>query len=164
MAGKFRSIVMFVAIVGIFCFALNIAGISSPLYACDSCAYKTKGCDPGKGSHPCASDTKQCYHGKRCDHSYCGEHSHCNKGGSHKINEMLDLTRCAKKELLKEKLKANLEKKVGAKLDKVADLLVDAMLEEYKASKTVKGRRAALEADIREVFVGKSEETEEIEE
>lgn len=148
MAGKFKLVVMFVAIVSIFCFVLNIAGTNSPLYACDSCVYKTKQCSSGKGSHS----------------SYCEEKSKCNKGGSHKINEMLDLTRCAKKELLKEKLKANLEKKVGSKLDKVADLLVDAMLEEYKASKKVKGRRAALEADIREVFVGKSEKTEKIEE
>ncbi len=148
MAGKFKLIVMFVAVVIIFCFALNIAGTTSPLYACDSCAYKTKQYHSGKGG----------------DSSCCKEKSKCNKGGSHKINEMLDLTRCAKKELLKEKLKANLEKKVGSKLDKVADLLVDAMLEEYKASKKVKGRRAALEADIREVFVGKSEKTEKIEE
>ena len=68
-----------------------------------------------------------------------------------------------KKELLKEKIKANLEKKAGAKLDKVADLLVDAMIEEHKAAGVDKGRRAALEADIREVFVGKSEKTEETE-
>jgi len=147
MAGKFKLIVMFVAVVSIFCFVLNIAGTNSPLYACDSCAYKTKQYHSGKGS----------------DASGCKEKSKCDKGGSRKINEMLDLTRCAKKELLKEKLKANLEKKVGSKLDKVADLLVDAMLEEYKASKKVKGRRDALEADIREVFVGKTEETEETE-
>jgi len=138
---------MFVAVVSIFCFVLNIAGTSSPLYACDSCEPKTKQCSPGKGS----------------DSSYCKEKSKCYKGGGNKINEMLDLACCAKKELLKEKLKANLEKKVGSKLDKVADLLVDAMLEEYKASKKDQGRRAALEADIREVFVGKSEKTEETE-
>ncbi len=163
MAGKFKSIVMFVAVVSIFCFVLNIAGTTSPLYACDACPSKTKGYSPGKGSHPCASVTKQCYHGKGCDHSYCREQSTCDKGGSRCVSTLLKLTRCAKKELLKEKIKANLEKKVGTKLDKVADLLVDAMIEEHKAAGVDKGRRAALQANIREVFIGKTEKTEEAE-
>jgi hypothetical protein len=47
MAGKFKSIVMFVAVVSIFCFALNIAGTTSPLYACDACTSKTKQCPLG---------------------------------------------------------------------------------------------------------------------
>ncbi len=144
MAGKFKLIVMFVAVVSIFCFALNIAGTSSPLYACDSCASKTKGC----------------FHGKGSDSSYCKEKSKCNKGGSHCISDLLKLARCAKKELLKEKIKANLEKKVGSKLDKVADLLVDAMIEEHKAAGVDKGRRTALEANIREVFTEKTEKSE----
>ena len=71
---------------------------------------------------------------------------------------LLKLARCAKKELLKEKIKANLEKKSGAKLDKVADLLVDAMIEDHKAAGVDKGRRAELEANIKEVFMGKTEE------
>jgi hypothetical protein len=70
----------------------------------------------------------------------------CDKGGSKCISTLLKLTRCAKKELLKEKIKANLEKKAGAKLDKVADLLVDAMIEEHKASGVDKERRAELQA------------------
>ncbi len=148
MAGKFKSIVMFVAVVSIFCFALNIAGTTSPLYACDACTSKTKQCPSDKGSVSSCSKDK----------------STCDKGGSKCISTLLKLTRCAKKELLKEKIKANLEKKAGAKLDKVADLLVDAMIEEHKASGVDKERRAELQADIREVFTGKTEETEETEE
>ncbi len=144
MSGKFKSIVMFVAVVSIFCFVLNIAGTTSPLYACDACTSKTKGCPSGKGS----------------DSSGCKEKSKCDKGGSKCISTLLKLTRCAKKELLKEKIKANLEKKAGAKLDKVADLLVDAMIEEHKAAGVDKERRAELQAKIREVFIGKTEETE----
>ncbi len=68
---------------------------------------------------------------------------------------MMDLTRCAKKELLKEKIKANLEKKMGSKLDKMADLLVDTMLEEYKSSMEGKAHRSTLEKNIRKVFSGK---------
>jgi len=141
MAGKFKLIVMFVAVVSIFCFVLNIAGTNSHLYACDSCTSKTKQCSPGKSS----------------DFSCDKETSKYNKGGCDCISDLLKLTRCAKKELLKEKIKANLEKKVGAKLDKVADLLVDAMIEEHKASGEVKEQRAALEANIREIFIGKGE-------
>lgn len=144
MAGKFKSIVMFVAVVSIFCFALNIAGTNSPLYACDSCASKAKQCSSGKGSVS----------------SCCKDKSKCDKGGNHCISDLLKLTRCAKKELLKEKIKANLEKKLGSKLDKVADLLVDAMIEDHKALGVDKGRRAALETNIKEVFMGKSEKTE----
>ncbi len=138
MAGKFKSIVMFVAVVSIFCFVLNIAGTTSPLYACDACPSKAK--------------PKQCASGK--------DKSTCDKGGSNCISTLLKLTRCAKKELLKEKIKANLEKKVGSKLDKVADLLVDAMIEEHKAAGVDKGRRAALQANIKAVFTEKSEEAE----
>ena len=68
---------------------------------------------------------------------------------------MMDLTRCAKKELLKEKIKANLEKKIGPKLDKIADLLVDAMLDEYRSAIQGKARKSTLQNDIREVFSGK---------
>ncbi len=149
MAGKFKSVVMFIAVVSIFCFVLNIAGTTSPLYACDACTSKTKQCPSGKGS---------------VSSSCCKDKSACDKGGSKCISTLLKLTRCAKKELLKEKIKANLEKKAGAKLDKVADLLVDAMIEEHKASGVDKERRAELQAKIREIFTGKTEETEETEE
>ncbi len=147
MAGKFKLIVMFVVVVSIFCFVLNIAGTTSPLYACDSCTSKTKVCPSGKGS----------------DSSSCKEKSKCSKGGGHCVSDLLKIARCAKKELLKEKIKANLEKKIGAKLDKVADLLVDAMIAEHKALGVDSGRRAELQANIREVFIGKTEEAEKTE-
>ena len=149
MAEKFKPVVMFVAVVSIFCFALNIAGTASPLYACDACTSKTKQCASGKGSDACPSKTKGCASGK--------DKSTCDKGGSHCISTLLKLTRCAKKELLKEKIKANLEKKIGTKLDKVADLLVDAMIAEHKALGVDSGRRAELQANIREVFTEKTE-------
>jgi hypothetical protein len=163
MAGKFKLIVMFVAIVSIFCFALNIAGTTSLLYACDSCTSETKVCPLDKGSNACPSKTKQCASGKGSDSS-CGKgKSTCDKGGSHCISTLLKIARCAKKELLKEKIKANLEKKIGTKLDKVADLLVGAMIAEHKALGVDSGRRAELQAKIREVFIGKTEETEKTE-
>jgi hypothetical protein len=147
MAGKFKLIVMFVAVVSIFCFVLNVAGTNSLLYACDSCTSKTKQCSSGKGG----------------DSPHCKEKSKCSKGGGHCVSDLLKIARCAKKELLKEKIKANLEKKIGSKLDKVADLLVDAMIAEHKALGVDSGRRAELQANIREIFIGKTEATEETE-
>lgn len=147
MAGKFKLIVMFVAVVSIFCFVLNVAGTNSLLYACDSCPSKTKQCSSGKGSVS----------------SSCKEKSKCSKGGGHCVSDLLKIARCAKKELLKEKIKASLEKKIGTKLDKVADLLVDAMIAEHKARGVDSGRRAELQANIRDVFMGKTEGTEETE-
>jgi hypothetical protein len=147
MAGKFKLIVMFVAVVSIFCFVLNVAGTNSLLYACDSCTSKTKVCPSGKGS----------------DSSSCKEKSKCSKGGSNCVSDLLKIARCAKKELLKEKIKVSLEKKIGTKLDKVADLLVDAMIAEHKALGVDSGRRAELQANIRDVFIGKTEATEKTE-
>ncbi|MBC8550490.1 MAG: hypothetical protein H8D23_12665 [Candidatus Brocadiales bacterium] len=139
MVGKCKSLVMFVALVGISCMVLNFAGMNAQVYAHGSSTAKSSECPLDKG-------------GKCASHSNCKDESKCDKGGCHKIDEMMDLTRCAKKELLKEKIKANLEKKIGTKLDKVADLLVDAMLDEYRSTMQGKARKSSLQNDIREVF------------
>ena len=142
MVGKCKSLIMFVTVVGISCMILNFTGIVSQVYAHGSSTAKSSECPLDKG-------------GKCSDDKGCSKKSKCDKGGGHNISKMMDLTRCAKKELLKEKIKANLEKKMGSKLDKTADLLVDAMLEEYKSSMEGKAHRSALEKNIREVFSGK---------
>ncbi len=141
MVGKCKSLVMFVALVGISCMVLNFTGIDAQAYAHGSSTAKSSECPLDKG-------------GKCSDDKGCSKKSKCDKGGGHKISKMMDLTRSAKKELLKEKIKANLEKKMGSKLDKIADLLVDAMLEEYKSSMEGKAQRSVLEKNIREVFSG----------
>ncbi len=142
MVGKCKSLVMFVALVGISCMVLNFTGIDAQVYAQDAPAAKAKGCPLDKVGK-CLSDND------------CSKKPKCDKGGGHKINEMMNLTRCAKKELLKEKIKANLEKKIGTKLDQIADLLVDAMLDEYRSAIQGKVRNSTLENNIREVFSGK---------
>jgi hypothetical protein len=142
---------MFVAIVGIACIVLNFAEIDALVYAQDTTTAKSKGyCPPGK-----CIDSPTCVMKDKCIHSpICAKKDICNKGGSHGTSDMMNLTKCAKKELLKEKIKANLEKKIGAKLDKIADLLVDAMLEEYRSSMEGKARNSVLDNNIREVFRG----------
>ncbi len=142
MVGKFKFMILFMAVISLTCLALNFSGMNAEACAQDTPAYKSKECPLDKGGK-CSSDK---------DYS---KKPKCNKGGGHKINEMMNLTRCAKKELLKEKIKANLEKKIGTKLDKIADLLVDAMLDEYRSAIQGKVRNSALENNIREVFSGK---------
>jgi len=142
MVGKWKSLVMFVAVVGISCMVLNFKGIDAQVYAHGSSTAKSSECPLDKGE-------------KCSDDKGYSKKAKCDKGGGHNISKMMDLTRCAKKELLKEKIKANLEKKMGSKLDKIADLLVDAMLEEYKSSMECKTQRSVLEKNIREVFSGK---------
>ncbi|MCR4289140.1 MAG: hypothetical protein NUV86_02620 [Candidatus Scalindua sp.] len=144
MVGKCKSLVIFIAVVGITCIVLNFAGIDTQVYAQDATNAKSRECPLDKGGE-CSSDKD------------CSKKPKCDKGGCHNIDKMMDLTRCAKKELLKEKIKANLEKKMGTKLDKIADLLVDAMLNEYRASMGCKTQKAALENNIREVFSGEDE-------
>ena len=141
MVWKWKSLIMFVAVVGVTCIVLNFAGMDAQVYAQDAPTAKSKECPLDKGGK-CSSDTS------------CKKKSKCNKGGGHGLSDMMDLTKCAKKELLKEKIKANLEKKIGPKLDKIADLLVNAMLDEYKSSMEGKARNAALGNNIREVFSG----------
>jgi len=145
MVGKSKSLVMFVAIVGISCIVLNFSGIDTQVYAHGSSTVKSSECPLDKG-------------GKCSDDKGCSKKSKCDKGGGHKIDKMMDLTRCAKKELLKEKIKANLEKKIGSKLDQIADLLVDAMLDEYRSAIQGKARNSTLQNNIREVFSKKSPE------
>ena len=145
MVGKFKFMIVFIAVISLTCLVLDFSGMNAEACAQDTPACKTKECPLDKGEK-CAIDTS------------CKKKSKCDKGGCHKIDEMLNLTRCAKKELLKEKIKANLDKKIGTKLDKVADLLVEAMLEEYRSAMQGKARNSALENNIREVFSGKSEQ------
>jgi len=139
MAERYKLLVMFVAVVGVTCIVSNLSGMEAKIYAQDAPATRSSECPLGKDGK-CSTDSSR--------------KSKCDKGGCHKISEMMDLARCAKKELLKEKIKANLEEKMGSKLDKIADLLVDAMLDEYKSSMESKAKNTTLEKNIREVFIG----------
>ncbi len=141
MVEKFKLMVMFIAVVCISCMVLNISGMIKDTYAQDAPTAKSKECPLDK-VEKCSSDTS------------CKKQSKCDKGSGHGISDMMGLAQCAKKELLKEKIKANLEKKIGPKLDKIADLLVNAMLDEYKSTMEGKARNAALGNNIRKVFSG----------
>jgi hypothetical protein len=164
---KLKPIVLFVTVFSISCLALNCVGLNASLFAQEIQSstkkeypsYKTtSGCE---SKRVCCKQIKSCYHEKKCTSKPgcsppCNKQSKCNKGGGHSVDDMINLAHCAKKELLKEKIKANLETKIGSKLDKVADLLVDTMLEEYKAGRESKERRADLKEKLFEIFSEKN--------
>ncbi len=141
MVGKFKITVMFIAVVSISCLVLNLPVMNACACAQDAPNVKSEECPLDKGGK-CSSETD------------CKKKSKCDKDGGHGLSDMINIAQCAKKELLKEKIKANLENKIGPKLDKIADLLVNAMLDEYRSSMEGKARNDALVNNIREVFSG----------
>lgn len=69
-----------------------------------------------------------------CHEDSCDTEGSCDTGNKKQddccklAEDILCLAKCAKHELLKEKMKKVLEAKIGKKLDKVADVAVDALL------------------------------------
>lgn len=103
-------------------------------------------------------EEKGCWQRNKCCpdyHPYHGVYHHEDGKSfseSHSASFMLKLAHDAKEELLKEKMKVKLEEKMGKKLDKVADLLVNAMFEEYQAMREGKKRDTELEKKLEEIF------------
>jgi ABC-type Zn2+ transport system substrate-binding protein/surface adhesin len=97
-----------------------------------------------------AGKNKDSHHEKKHDDDHHKkEKAHSDK---HKPADMTKLVRKAKNELLIEKIKAKLEIRMGDKLDKVADLLIDEMLEKYKAREKDGKRRKELEEGLKNIF------------
>lgn len=190
---KLKPVILFVSLLSLSCFVLNLAGTGTSVSAqetqtakgatksveksetpvckaaseCESkpvCCKHTKTCQHEKrcGSKPgCNAHSHACCHEKQCGnrpgcYTPCKNRSGCKTDDGHGVEGLLKIVNCAKKQLLKEKIKASLEKKMGTQLDKVADLLVDTMLEEYKAGSESKERRDALEKKLSEIFSEKS--------
>ena len=82
-----------------------------------------------------------------CCSSGCGccQEESC---GQDKLAMMMCLVKEAKMELIKEKAKKKLESAIGKKLDQVADLFVEAMIEHYKTE----DENSAKEQKLRERF------------
>ena len=169
---KVKSTILFVSVLSISCLTLNFLGIYAAVNAQESQPPQAKECPSSQSGKPsgkassgcetqcCCEQAKECSHGSKCDskqgcNTPCEKKSGCDQGETHCVSDMIAVVRCAKKELLKEKIKAKLEKKVGLKLDKAADLLIDAMLEECKAGMQNKERRAELERNLCEIFSSK---------
>jgi len=165
---KLKPVVLFVSLVGLSCFVLNFAAIDNSLSAQEtqpsikeeSTVQKSE--NPVCNVHPACdihSHTCHCHHQKHCSHipgcyTPCKKRSECYESG--RVDNLLDIAKCAKKQLLKEKIKAKLETRIGVKLDKVADLLVDTMLEECEIDRESKELRSALKEKLSEIFSEKA--------
>ncbi len=107
-----------------------------------STAFDTAGSNVFAGKH------KEGHHEKKHD-DHKKEKAH---SGKHKSADMVKLVHKAKNELLMEKIKAKLEIRMGDKLDKAADLLIDEMLEKYKAREKDEKRKKELEEGLKGIF------------
>ena len=65
---------------------------------------------------------------------------------------MMWLVHSAKMELIKEKMKKKLEAAKGKKLDQVAELFVDAMMDEYKDRAGTEKRKEELREKFASIF------------
>lgn len=66
----------------------------------------------------------ECQTGASCNCPHCGQEECC----CSMAKEMLSLAKCAKHDLLKEKMKKLIETKIGKRLDEVAEVAVDAVI------------------------------------
>lgn len=126
MFNKLKLIMACVIVLSICCFGLNT--ISSNVFA-----------DKHEGrNHENEHDD---HHKKEKDHS-----------DKRKPADMTNLVHKAQNELLMEKIKAKLEKRMGDKLDKAADLLIDEMLEKYEAKGENAEKRKELREGLKDIF------------
>jgi hypothetical protein len=103
------------------------------------------GCGCGCG---CSSDCS-CGCGTGCSCSCCG---HGGEDGHEKCKELLFLAKTAHMELLKQKMKTAIEAKIGKKMDKVADLVVDTALAYMKHDMAKKTAHADFDEKLMEIF------------
>lgn len=82
----------------------------------------------------------------------CGKSECCGEEQYDKADMFLYMAKGAKMELLKEKMKKRLEAAEGKKLDKVADLIVEALLERYKTDEDISKKRQELSEKLDTIF------------
>ena len=91
----------------------------------------------------CSNESKECS---------CSCESSCCESGYDKMSMFLYLVHSAKMELIKEKMKKKLESVKGRQLDQVADLFVNAMMEEYKNKAEAERKREELQQKFDAIF------------
>ena len=96
-------------------------------------------CEEGK----CSCNEQSC----RCE----SDNGCCEREYS-KLDMFLYMAKGAKMELLKEKMKKRLEASHGKKFDRVADLIVDALLEQYKTEDEASKKRQELSEQLDKIF------------
>ncbi|HLC59832.1 MAG TPA: hypothetical protein VJJ52_00205 [Candidatus Nanoarchaeia archaeon] len=82
----------------------------------------------------------------------CSGESNCCEKSYDKMGMMMWLAHSAKMELIKEKMKKKLEAAKGKKLDQVAELFVDAMMEKYKDEAESEKKKEELQQKFDAIF------------
>ena len=83
----------------------------------------------------------------------CGTQSQCCTGEYDRMAMMMYLAKSAKMELIKEKVKKKLESAEGKKLDKIADLLIEAMAERRKSSIDSEKKMQSFREKLKVIFM-----------
>jgi hypothetical protein len=97
--------------------------------------------------HSCGSDM---------EHSSCGCHG--NHGGCEDTNPMEELkeaVHAAKKCLLKDKIKAKLEVRIGKKLDKMADLAVELLMGKWEMKSKMMEKKMGMMEKLESIWTEK---------
>ncbi len=100
----------------------------------------------------CESGSSGCCSNEAEEKCGCSGESSCCEKSYDKTDMMMWLAHSAKMELIKEKMKKKLEAVKGKKLDQVADLFVDAMMEEYKDMAGAEKRKEELREKFEAIF------------
>lgn len=93
----------------------------------------------------------ECEEGKCSCKSECGEESCCGREYD-KAGMFFCLAKEAKMELLKEKIKKRLESVEGKKLDKVAELIVEMLLDYYKTEDDISKKKQEFNEKLEKIF------------
>ena len=101
---------------------------------------ESEGCGCSSGGCGCGQE--------QCD---CSSDNCCEKGYD-KIDMFMYLVHSAKMELVKEKMKKRLEAVKGKKLDQVAELFVEAVMEEWKGKAESEKRKEELREKFESIF------------
>jgi len=107
-----------------------------------------KECETGQ----CTIETPRQSKSSSCGWSGC--RCGCTCSDESKADEFLDLATAAHHELLKQKMKDAFEAKIGKKMDKVADLVVDTALVYMKDAMVEQQTQEKFEDKLMEIFHG----------
>jgi len=100
----------------------------------------------------CECEEGKCSCSSNCDERGCECGSGCSEGQYSKLDMFFYLVKEAKMELLKEKMKKRLEASIGKKLDKVADVMAEALLDYYKTEGDASKKRQDLNDKLDKIF------------
>ena len=88
------------------------------------------------------------------EYEVCVENCNCSSGNFYDAMEsrLMQMTYWAHKQVLFEKIRQEIEKQEGAKLEKIAQLLVEASQNRWKTEKETEEKREELKEKLKETF------------